>query len=171
MRDGKVPDWIVHICVAYLVCRILYFKYPLFNSANTTLAMVGALLPDIIKLQIIFSQIGIDLTDFLPVFHIPITSFLMAGVISLFFENKKIAFLFLVIGAISHFAMDSLLVDIGEGMYLFFPFSWQSFHMDLIPPDDYWITLFILTLTFLVYLLGLWIQKYQNIPVDKETVD
>ncbi len=161
-----MPDWIVHICVAYLVCRTLYFKYPLFNPANTILAMVGALLPDIIKLQIIFSQFGIDLTDFLPVFHIPLTSFIMAGIISLFFENKKIAFLFLVIGAISHFAMDSLLISIGGGMYLFFPFSWQSFHLDLIPPDDYLITTVILMLTFLVYFLGLWIKKYQNIPFN-----
>lgn len=166
MRGGKVPDWIVHICVAYLVCRILYFKYPLFNPANTILAMVGALLPDIFKLQIIFSQFGIDLVDFLPVFHIPITSFIMAGIISLFFENKKIAFLFLVIGAISHFFIDSLTVTVGEGIYLFFPFSWQSFHTDLIPPDDYWITLSILVLTFFVYVLGLWSKKHQNIPVD-----
>lgn len=160
-----MPDWIVHICVAYLVCRIIYFKYPLFDSPNTILAMVGALLPDIIKLQIIFSQFGIDLMDFLPVFHIPLTSFIVAGIVSLFFENKKIAFLFLVIGAISHFAMDSLLVSVGEGMYLFFPFSWQTFHLDLISPDDYLITTVILTLTFFVYFLGLWIKKYQKIPV------
>jgi hypothetical protein len=128
--------------------------------------MIGALLPDIIKLQIIFGQFGIDLVDFLPVFHIPITSFVMAGIISVFFKNSKVAFLFLVIGALSHFVMDSLLVNVGEEIYLFFPFNWQSFHINLITPDDYWITLVVVVLTFFIYLLGLWYRKYQNIPVD-----
>ncbi len=160
-----MPDWIVHICIAYLVCRILYFKYPLFGPQNTILAMIGSLLPDIFKLQIIFSQFGIDLIDFLPFFHIPVASFIVAGIISQFFENKRIAFSFLVIGVISHFVMDSLLISVGEGLYLFFPFSWQTFHLDLISPDDYWITLVILLLTFLVYFLGLWIKKHQNIQL------
>lgn len=161
-----MPDWIVHICVAYLVCRTLYIKYPLFDRANTTLAMVGSILPDLIKLQIIFGYFRVDLTDFLPVFHIPLTSFIIAGIISLFFENKKITLLFLVIGAITHFAMDLLLIDIEGGSYLLFPFSWQTFNLDLISPDDYWITLIILTLALMVYFLGLCYKKYQGNPVN-----
>lgn len=161
-----MPDWIVHICVAYLVCRILYIKYPLFDGANTTLAMIGSILPDIIKLQIISGYLGLDLTNFLSVFHIPLTSFTVAGIISLFFENKRITFFFLVIGAITHFAMDLLLVDIEGGMYLFFPFSWQTYNLDLISPDDYLITLVILTLTLIVYFFGRWIKKYRKNPVN-----
>ena len=88
-----MPDWIVHICIAYLVCRILYFKYPLFGPQNTILAMIGSLLPDIFKLQIIFSQFGIDLIDFLPFFHIPVASFIVAGIISQFLKIKELLFL------------------------------------------------------------------------------
>ena len=149
-----MPDWVVHICVAYLICRILYFKYPLFDSANTILCMIGSLIPDIIKLQIIFGYFGLDWSDILLTFHIPLTSFIIAGIMSLFFENKKIALLFLIIGAITHFIMDVLLIDIEGGAYLFFPLSWQTFHLDLIPPDDYVITLITLTVTLTVYFLG-----------------
>jgi len=159
-----MPDWIVHICVAYLVCRILYFKFPMFDSANTVLAMVGSILPDLVKLQIILGHFGIHLSDFLPAFHTPVITFIIAGIISLFFENKRVAFLFLVIGAATHFIMDLLLVDPEGGIYLFFPFNWQMFHINLIAPDDYMITFVILTLTIIVYLLGLWIKKYQKSP-------
>lgn len=154
-----MPDWIVHICVAYLVCRILYFKFPIFNSANTVLAMVGSILPDLVKLQIILSYFGIHLTDYLPAFHTPVITFIIAGIISLFFENQKVAFLFLVIGATTHFVLDLLLVDLEGGIYLFFPFSFQTIHINLIPPDDYLITFVVLTLTILIYLWGRWMKK------------
>lgn len=81
--------------------------------------MIGSILPDIIKLQIIFGYFVVDLTDFLPIFHIPLISFIIARIISLFFENKKIILLFLVIGTITHFTMDLLLIDIKGGLLVF----------------------------------------------------
>ncbi|MDP3065286.1 MAG: hypothetical protein Q8N08_00970 [Methanobacteriaceae archaeon] len=149
-----MPDWIVHIAVAYIICRILYFKYPVFNSANTVLAMLGALLPDIAKIGMVAQFYSIYLDDYLFSFHTPLASLVLAGLLSIFFKEKKLAFLFLGLGIFTHFALDLLLIRVGEGYYLLFPISWQTFHLDLIAPDDYNITLVVLLAALVLYSLG-----------------
>lgn len=149
-----MPDWIVHMGVAYIICRILYFKYPFFNPANTSLAMIGAILPDIVKLGIVFDHLGIDIWDNILAFHIPFTSLVLAGLVAMFFERKNVFFLF-ALGACTHFALDMLLINIGEGIYLFFPLSWQMFHIDLLSPDDYVFSFIVLALSFMVFIFGL----------------
>jgi len=153
-----MPDWIVHMAVAYSVCRILYYKYPVFNSANTVLAMLGAILPDVVKLDMINHLYS----NYIFAFHTPFTSLILAGLISIFFKKKKLAFLFLSLGVISHFALDLLMIDVGAGIYLFFPNNWQIFHLDLISPDDYNITLIALLLAVSLYLLGILSQRRSN---------
>jgi hypothetical protein len=154
-----VPDWIVHIAVPYIICRILYFRYPVFNSANTVLAMLGALLPDIVKLGMVAQLYSINIDDYLAAFHIPLTSLVLAGLISIFFQKKKLAFLFLTLGVLTHYALDVLLIHVGEGYYLFFPISWEIFHLDLISPDDYYITIVVVCVAVLLYFLGLFSQR------------
>lgn len=154
-----MPDWIVHIAVPYIICRLLYFRYPVFNSGNTVIAMVGALLPDIVKIVMIFQFYSIFINDYILVLHTPLASIIIAGIISLFFEDKKLAFAFLTLGVITHYLLDLLLIHIGEGYYLLFPFSWDIFHLNLISPDNYYITGIVLILSFLLFFGGRIITK------------
>lgn len=111
-----MPDWITHIAAAYILCTILGFKYKQFNTSNTVIAMVGALIPDIIKINIILNYLGYNFWNLLTPIHLPIGSFIIAGMISLLFEEKKTVFLFLSLGVVTHYALDVLMV--GSGMYL-----------------------------------------------------
>ena len=159
LGGDRVPDWIVHVAVPYIICRLLYFRYPVFNSANTVLAMLGALLPDIVKVGMVAQLYFINIDDYIAAFHIPLTSLVLAGLISIFFKEKKLAFLFFTLGVLTHYALDVLLIHVGEGYYLFFPISWQIFHLDLISPDDYNITIVVMCVAVLLYLLGLLSQR------------
>jgi hypothetical protein len=160
-----MPDLLAHIAVAYIICRILYFKYPAFDSANTVLAMMGSLLPDLAKLGIIFNSFfsiyffEYNINDYIYALHTPITSLVLAGVIAIFFQNKKYAFLFLALGAFSHYALDLLLIQVGGGYFFLFPISWQIFHLDLLPPDGYIFTLFSVLFALMLFIYGKNVQK------------
>jgi len=154
-----MPDWMVHVAVAWTLCRILRFKYPQFNSPNTVLAMIGSVFPDALKVSILFELLGQDWWDYLYVVHLPIGSFLLAGIASLFFREKKEAFLFLSLGIVTHYAMDLLLIQLGYGMYLLYPASWMGFTLNMVPNDDYYITIVALFIALLVYVLSEWQEK------------
>ena len=158
-----MPDWLVHIGVVYIICRLLYIKYDTFDHPNTSLAMIGSLIPDIVKFAMIPEFFGIDVWDYLLAFHLPVTSLVVAGLFSMFFCNKKVVFGLLTLGLITHYILDLLLINISGGIYLFFPLSWQGFHLDIISPDDYFLSLITLIVAFLVF-IGVHILKKQTNP-------
>ncbi|HHT18708.1 MAG: metal-dependent hydrolase [Euryarchaeota archaeon] len=154
-----MPDWVVHIAVAWTLCRILRFRYPQFNPANTALVMAGSVFPDAVKISILFELFGFDWWDYIHVVHLPLGAFLMAGIATLLFEEKKTAMAFLSAGILTHFALDLLLIQLDNGIYLFYPFSWKGFSLNLVPNDDYHITIVALLVALSVYLLSLWDKK------------
>lgn len=155
-----MPDLLGHIAFAYILCRLLYFKYPTFDSANTVLVMLGSLLPDLAKLGVIFQTFfsihifGYNINDYIYGLHTPFSSIFLAGLIAIFFNEKKYAFLFLSLGAFTHYALDLLLIQVGGGYFFLFPISWQIFHLDLLPPDGYLFTLFSVIFAILLYFYG-----------------
>ncbi|MCC7564487.1 MAG: hypothetical protein KO275_08295 [Methanobacterium sp.] len=154
-----MPDWVVHVAVAWTLCRILRFKYPQLDPANTALVMVGSVFPDAIKISILFELMGLDWWDYLHAFHLPIGAFLLAGIAALLFKEKKTAFLLLSMGIITHFALDLLLIQLGNGIYLFYPISWMGFSLNLVPNDDYVITIAALLVALSVYFFSRWVEK------------
>nr|WP_321421967.1 metal-dependent hydrolase [uncultured Methanobacterium sp.] len=157
--DEDMPDWIVHVAVAWTICRVLRFRYSEFNPANTALVMVGSILPDAIKVAVFSDVIGYNLWNLLYVFHLPIGTFILAGIASLFFREKKTAFLFLSMGILTHYALDLLLIQVGYGMYLFYPVSWMGFSLNLVPNDDFYITIVALAIALGVYLVSDQIER------------
>jgi hypothetical protein len=121
--------------------------------------MVGSVFPDALKVSILFELMGQDWWDYIYVVHLPIGSFLLAGIASLLFQKKKEAFLFLSLGIITHYALDLLLIQMGYGMYLFYPASWMGFTMNLVPNDDYYITIVALIIAIVVYVLSEWKER------------
>ena len=151
-----MPDWLAHVLFVYVLCSILGTRFKFFTEENTALVMLGALIPDLVKIELGFELIGIDATDFLMPLHTPAGSFLSAALLSLFFTEVLVVFSLFVLGFTTHFALDLLLGHVSGGMLLFFPVSWSEYQLGLIHSDDYGVALILLGLAALVYLFQNW---------------
>jgi hypothetical protein len=151
-----MPDWITHIAVAWIIGTLLGLRYKQFNQSNTAIIMVGALIPDIIKISIITNYLGYNIYNYITPIHLPIGSIIIVGMITLLFKEKKWIFLFLLIGITTHYLLDLLLE--GEGMTLFYPFYWGQWQLGLTTSQDYTSTIIALSAVILVYM----ISRYQN---------
>jgi len=105
-----MPDWLAHVLFAYILCSVLATKFTVFaNKGNTALVMVGALIPDLIKIGLGFDLLGIAVEDFIAPLHTPVGSFLSAGLMALLFTEALVAFALFVLGFATHFVLDLLL--------------------------------------------------------------
>ena len=87
------------------------------------LVVIDPLIPDPVKINLSFIWTSIDHQHFFDPIHAPISSILVAGIISLFLTESKKASIFLSIGFTTHFILDFFLVHVSGGMRLLFPFS------------------------------------------------
>jgi hypothetical protein len=133
-----MPDWLAHVLFAYVLCSVLGTKFSQFTKPNTALVMVGALIPDLVKLELGFDLFGIAVEDIIAPLHTPVGSFLSAGLMALLFTEVLIVFSLFVLGFATHFALDLLLGHVSGGMLLLFPVSWQEYQLGLIHADNYW---------------------------------
>ena len=163
-----MPDWITHLLAAWMICTILSFKYKQINPAYTVVCMVGALIPDTFKIVIPLGIMGIKAENILMPFHLPIGSLIIASLFTLFFkDHKKLVLTLLVLGVATHYALDLLLINLDGGMELLFPFSWNSWALNVIPDDDYHITILAIGLALVVYSVSFWVRKRRDL--DKIT--
>lgn len=145
-----MPDWITHVLVAWTLTTILGFRFKQFSQPNSAIVMLGALIPDIYKINLLADQFGIYLHDFLTPIHLPIGSLLIAAILSLFFTDRKSIFLFLIIGIVTHYALDLLLFS--GGMELLYPLTPLKFQIGIISITDVNITLISIILAFFVFI-------------------
>ena len=157
-----MPDWVAHVLVAWTLCTILGFKYKQFNTPNTVIVMIGSLLPDIFKIVIPLQYSGIYIADFINPIHLPIGSLIIASIIALFFKERKMVFLFLIFGFLTHYILDFFLINLAGGMSLFFPLSWEKFEFGIIPVDDYNITAITILIALGVYIISLANKKIKR---------
>ena len=149
-----------HILVAFTLCTILGIRYTQFNTANTVLVMIGAVLPDLVKVGMLADWLGYGIWDYLWPIHLPVGSVIIAGMISLLFKEKKMAFLFFVLGIGTHFALDLLLYNVSGGIALFYPFYWGEWQLDLVTTDSYYTTIIALIFALFAYLLSRRFKAY-----------
>lgn len=150
-----MPDWIGHVASAWILCRILSLKYKEFNTANTVLVMIGSILPDLYKIFIFYP----GMENYLMIFHLPIGTLIVAGMLSIFFHDKKKAFLLFTLGFITHYVLDMLQMDFNGGMFIFYPFNWYQLTFGLISTDNWYFTLLILGIAVLVYVATKYIKN------------
>lgn len=113
--------------------------------------MLGSVLPDIYKIITLLNLSGIKLGNLLSPLHLPIGSFIFAIILSIFFKERKNAFIFLSFGIFTHYVLDLLLETNNNGMYLFFPFNWSQWQLGIISNTDYTITIIAIICAVLVY--------------------
>jgi membrane-bound metal-dependent hydrolase YbcI (DUF457 family) len=122
-----VPDWITHLCIAYLITKLFGIK------KNRSLVFLGALLPDLFKFFIPFS-VFIDLApyetpvlNFFAPFH-TVLGVLFSGLFTSSFFNGikwRNAYSLILIGAFSHLFIDIFIYPWGSEMWSLWPI-WQG---------------------------------------------
>ena len=157
-----MPDWFAHILVAYVLCSILGIKFKVFSKENTAIVMVGALIPDMVKVGLIFDFLGMDVWDFIAPLHTPVGSMLSAALFSLLFEARKRIFSLLILGASTHLALDFLLMHVSGGMLLLFPFSWGKWQLGVIQCDNYYVALIALLLACVIYIISKYYKREEE---------
>ena len=150
----KMPDWFTHTLVGWMTGKTM--------KTDIALVVIGSLIPDLVKINLAFVWLQIDHNYFFAPIHTPIGAFLIGGIIALFFEDAKKAFIPLAIGISTHFILDFFLIHIFGGMKLLFPFSWKEWQYYLIRSDNYWITIIAILGAILVYITYFYHDRRKN---------
>lgn len=152
-----MPDWITHLCFAYIISTIIGIK------ENRSLVYVGAVLPDICKLSILFGPfVGFTNADnfFFPL-HTVLGVMLTGALISSLFRDLewKRAYKLVLIGAFSHLFLDSLLHPFGKTFWFFYPFWMDYVNFGIIWADSY--VPAIISVSAVIIIWGLVRYKYR----------
>ena len=150
-----MPDWLTHTLIGWISGKI--------TKLDISLVVIGALIPDLVKINIVFVWLRIDHLFLFEPIHTPIGAILIGGVISLFFKDCKKAFIALCFGITTHFILDFFLVHVTGGMKLFYPISWKEWQIYIIRSDEYLITVITIFLTILVFLYYYLKDRQKNI--------
>ena len=140
-----MPDWTTHVIAGWITGKA--------TKMNVALVVIGSLLPDLVKIQLIFIKLKVNTHGFFDPLHTPVGTLLVALLIATLFPAVKKAFLFLVAGAATHYFLDFFLEHVTGGMKLLFPFSWEEYQIHLIPSDNYWVTVVALIIGTIFYLI------------------
>jgi len=132
-----MPDWLAHVLFDYVLCKVLGVRFKVFSKGEyVAVVMIGSLIPDVIKIGLIFDLFDMYVWDFIYPLHTPIGSIFIAGLISLLFYESVTVFLLLIFGFTTHYMLDFLMGHVSGGMLLLFPFSWNRYQLGLIHCDD-----------------------------------
>ena len=127
-----MPDLLTHLMVAQ-GCR-----KGASNAAVTVWFLVGTVLPDILTRPFIIVTNSSTVFWFVMPLHTPIGLLLVCACISFFVrpQHQRRIFYNLIGGAVLHLFLDMLQKHMGASYYLLFPFSWSSFEIGLVWPED-----------------------------------
>lgn len=140
-----MPDWTTHVIAGWITGKA--------TKMNVALVVIGSLLPDLVKIQIIFDALEINTRGFFDPLHTPVGTLLVALLIATLFPQIKETFLFLVAGATTHYFLDFFLEHVTGGMKLLFPFSWKEYQIHLISSDNYWMTVVAIIIGAIFYFI------------------
>ena len=142
-----MPDWTTHVIAGWITGKA--------TKSNVSLVVVGSLLPDIFKIQLIFNVLQIDTHGFFDPLHTPCGTLLIALLLSLLFKMAGRAFIFLIMGASTHYFLDFFLMHAAGGMKLLFPFSWGEYQLHIISSGNCWVTISALIIGAIFYFIFL----------------
>ncbi len=151
VKEIGMPDWLAHVLFAYVLCKVLGFKFKTFRRGEyVAIVMLGSLVPDVVKIGMLFDLFNIWIWDCIEPLHTPAGSLLVSALISLLFRDS-IVFPLLVLGFATHYFLDFLMGHVSGGMLLLFPFSWNEYQLGLIHCDEYRVALIMSVLAILMY--------------------
>lgn len=149
-----MPDLLTHAIVGWIIGKTTKMK--------VGLVVIGSLIPDLMRITLAFEWFDVNHQNLFDPLGTPIGTFLIGGLIALFFEDVKKAFMALGIGIISHFILDLLLIQPG-GIKFLFPFSWEELsYYNLIYAGDYQVTIIAVLAAILIYIIYFYHDKRKN---------
>ncbi|MFW5946435.1 MAG: metal-dependent hydrolase [Candidatus Natronoplasma sp.] len=111
-----LADLLTHVLVGYSIGIILSWRYKRIRTPHVTAIMVGATLPDLIRIRLLLDPIKIEQYLGIPFSWGPLHTaggvliIITIGSLLTIPKDSKIIFTLLAIGAISHLFLDSLLI-------------------------------------------------------------
>jgi LexA-binding, inner membrane-associated putative hydrolase len=154
-----MPDWFTHSLIGWITGKT--------TKQDVALLVIGALIPDLVKINLAFTGLGINDYQFFEPLHTTIGAILVAGIIALLFHDARKAFIPLIIGISTHFILDFFLVHVHGGMKLLFPFSWDGWQYSLIRSDDYRMTIVAVIAALLIYSIYWYYEKKKKSSIQQ----
>lgn len=122
-----MPDLLTHVLLAYSLCLILSWRVKWLGSSYVTVAMVGAILPDLSKIHLLVSSWQVR-----QLFGVPfswaslhttggVVVSILLGVVLVARPYRRRVGCLLGLGAVTHLVADSLLETVAERS---FPLLW-----------------------------------------------
>ena len=148
-----MPDWFTHSLVGWITGKT--------TKQDIALIVIGALIPDLVKIDLVFKWFNVNTHQFFEPLHTHIGTILIAGIIAISFKDAKKAFIPLIIGVSTHFILDFFLVHVYGGIKLLFPIRWEGWQYYLIRSDDYRTTVVAILAALLVYFIY-WVSKQRK---------
>ncbi|NUB91519.1 metal-dependent hydrolase [Haloterrigena sp. SYSU A121-1] len=134
-----VADGLTHVLVAYALATLLSIRYPWITARLATVAMVGGMLPDLNRLKWVVPPETIEAAlgasfSWRPMHSIGgVAVAICIASLTVRAEYRRAVALLLALGALSHFALDLLLVPpAGTYQYL-----WPLTDADVVFPGFY----------------------------------
>jgi hypothetical protein len=125
-----MPDLLAHAFIAYSVCRVLSWRYAWLDRQYVTLGMVGAFIPDLVKIKLVLPSWRVEQLLGIPFSWGSFTTgggvllSTLIGVVLLAATERRRGGSLLALGAVAHLVTDSLLLyPTGRTTQLLWPLS------------------------------------------------
>jgi len=125
-----MADLFTHILVPYVVLTVASWQFEWLTKRWVIIGMAGAVIPDLVKLEIVLDRSVVEGLLGMPFSYAPISSLggvlLIAAAITIFFQRqRRQVFVFLVFGGLTSLVADGLraFADGQSGFWLY-PFTW-----------------------------------------------
>ena len=126
----EMPDLLAHVFIAYSVCRILSWRLSWLTNQYITLGMVGAFIPDLVKIKLVIPDWRVEQLLEVPFSWESFTTgggvllSTLIGVVLLSATERRKGGIVLALGALTHLIADSLLrTPTGRSTQLLWPIT------------------------------------------------
>lgn len=125
-----MPDILTHVLVGYILGTLLAVRYEWLRSSHVTLVMIGALSPDFTKISLVVPDIALESLLGVPFSWSPLHTLggtiivVTIGALLVAPGHRKQTIALLAVGALSHHALDLLLLNVSGYSYsVFWPLT------------------------------------------------
>lgn len=172
-----MPDLLAHVLFAYAVVRIASWRWTWITPAHVTIAMVGATVPDVSKIDLFMDDDWLEVllgasVDWYALHTIGgVFVSIFVGALLVVPSERRRAFRLLAVGAASHLLLD-LFLRTASGLSSY-PIFWPiTYYRPLTPglylSTDWWPTAATAILAGVVWAVNGWIGRTNSRQSDAE---